>query len=435
MNRQNRLLTLALLSCLSVATAASAQELPTARAESVGMSTERLARIDAAIDRHIAAGTIANAVTVVTRRGKLVHYEAHGFLDPVAKTPMRKDALFAMASSSKPVTAAAILNLVDEGLVRLDDPVSRFVPEFASLRIAVPKPGTTAPPPLGPGASPTGPVPDADYQPLARPLQVKDLLTHTAGLMSGGMGTRVSVDLVRKPTDTLADYVPQLGKAALDFQPGTRWSYSATHGYEVLGYIIEKVTGKTLPVALQERIFEPLQMSDTSFVVPDNKKDRLNRLYRRNAQGGWDIGANGFAMGADVYFSGGVGLHSTARDYARFEQMLLNGGQLNGRRVLSPRAVELMRSDYTDGLYHGMRGTEDGVGFGLGVAVTLDETKARLRRSEGSAGWEGAFGTMSWNDPREEIVGVIMLQQNAGAVHLDFGNAILQAITESNPPK
>jgi CubicO group peptidase (beta-lactamase class C family) len=417
----------ALLMAMGVA-GAGAQELPTASPESVGMSSEGLAKINDVMRRHIEAGTIVNAVTLVVRRGKIVHYEAHGVLDPATRTPMRKDAIFRMASSSKPITAVGILALVEDGKLSLSDPVSKYIPEFAGMKVAMPKPGAAPLPPLSPGAGvPTGPKPEADLVPVARPVTIRDLLTHTSGLMSGGLGNRLAT-VERGPSDTLATVIPGFGAVALDFQPGTRWSYSAAAGFDTLGRIIEIVSGKSLDVYLHDRIFGPLQMTDVAFVVPQDRKARMNSLYRKNPQGGWDSAPPPAAFASDVYFSGAGGLVGTARDYARFEQMLLNGGKLNGRRILSKRSVEMMRTDQIPGLFHGMAGGEEGMGFGYGVAVTLDSDKARWRRSNGSAGWFGAFGTMSWNDPREQIVGVIMLQQSAGQVQVEFGDAILKAI-------
>ncbi|MDR2214589.1 MAG: beta-lactamase family protein [Nevskiaceae bacterium] len=405
-----------------------AQELPTASPESVGMSAEGLAKINAAMQRFIEAGTIANAVTIVARRGKVVHYEAHGYLDPNAKTPMPKDALFRMASSSKPVTTVGVLALVDEGKLRLDDPVSKYIPEFANTKVAVLKPGTAEPPPLPPGAAaPPGPPTPVDLVSVARPVTIRDLLTHTSGLMSGGVGAR-QVNLPLAANDTLATFIPKLGGAPLDFQPGTRWAYSATAGFDTLSRIIEVVSGKTFDVYLKERIFTPLQMNDTVFVVPASAQSRMNLLYRRNEQGQWQATAPPPAFSSTTLLSGGAGLISTARDYARFEQMLLNGGEFNGKRILKPETVQAMRTDQVPGLFHGMNGGEEGMGFGYGIAVTLDSTKARLPRSNGSAGWYGAYGTMSWNDPKEQIVGVIMLQQNAQPVQAEFGGAIMNAI-------
>lgn len=412
-----------------------AQELPTASPESVGMSTERLTRINDAISRHVEAGTIANAVTIVTRRGKVVHYEAHGYLDPAARTPMRKDALFRMASSTKPVIAVAILSLAEEGKLRLDDPVEKFIPEFAGQKVAVPRAGAAPLPPMPIIGAADGPKPQADLVAANTPITLRHLLTHTAGLISRGLGNRLAADIARGPEDTLATFIPKVGAAPLDFQPGTQWSYSGIVGFEVLGRVIEIVSGQTLDVFLKQRIFDPLNMTDTAFVIPAAKRDRMNSLWRRTAQGQWEASPPPAAFSSEVYFSGGGGLTSTARDYARFEQMLLNGGSLGNRRILAPRSVELMRSNLTDDLFRGMNGTEDGVGFGLAIAVTLDQTKSRWPRSNGSAGWEGAFGTMTWSDPREELVAVIMLQQNVPQVHIDYGNAILQAITDSNPPR
>jgi CubicO group peptidase (beta-lactamase class C family) len=414
---------------------ATARELPMAKAETVGMSTERLARINELLERNVRDGNIVNAVTLVARNGRIVHLQAHGYLDPAAKTPMREDALFRMASASKPITTVAILTLVEAGLVRLNDPVSRFIPEFKGQRVAVPRPGAAMPAPLPPGAAPSGPKPEADFVAATRDITVRDLLTHTAGLNTGGLGTMVSSDIQRKPTDTLADFVPQMGRMALDFQPGSRWSYSAGGGFEVLSRIVEIASGKPFNVYLKERVFGPLGMVDTDFVVADSRKARFHSMYRRTREGSWEPSSPPPTFLSDIYFSGATGLISTAHDYARFEQMLLNGGELDGRRVLAPRTVELMRTNHVGNLFHGMRGNEEGVGFGLGVAVTLDETVAAWRRSAGSAGWYGAFGSITWNDPREGIVAVLMTQQSSAQLQNDFGNAVLQAITDSKPAK
>ena len=431
---RTRSLLLTALLALVLPLLSTARELPTAKPEAIGLSGERLARIDSVLQQHIKDGAIFNAVALVARDGKLVHARAYGTLDLQGRTPMPMDALFRMASSSKPVTSVAVLMLAEEGKLRLTDPVSRFIPSFKNLKVAVPKPGTVAPPTLPPGAPVTGPKPDADLVPAQREVTIRDLLTHTSGLMSGGLGMRVSNDIQRKPADTLADFIPHLGNAALDFQPGTRWSYSAAAGFETLGRIVEIASGQPFDQFLAQRIFAPLDMRDTQFVVPAAKQGRMNQMYRRDAQGQWQPGAAS-PFDSTVYFSGGGGLVSTARDYLRFEQMLLNGGQLDGQRLLSPRSVEQMRTNHVGELFHGMRGNEDGMGFGLGIAVTLDETVAVWRRSVGSAGWYGAFGTISWNDPREGIAAVLMLQQSVPAVQNDFGTLVMQAIVESRPPR
>jgi CubicO group peptidase (beta-lactamase class C family) len=429
------LATFALLSLCGFALSLSARELPTTKPESVGMSSDRLARIDALVQRYVASGQIANAVTLVLRDGKVVQQGVYGSFDPIAGTPMRADALFRLASESKPITATAILMLVEEGSVRLADPVSRFIPEFRGARVAVSKPGAPTFVPLPPGAVLSGPKPEADFVPAAREITVRDLLTHTSGLGSGGLGSIVATDIQRQPTDKLSDFIPKQAKVALDFQPGTRWAYSVSAGFETLGRIVEIASGKAFDQFLRERLFAPLDMRDTDFVAPANKQSRLPSMYRRTPDGKWEPSQPPPSFLSDVYYSGATGLISTARDYARFEQMLANGGELDGVRVLAPRTVELMRTNHVGDLFHGMRGNEDGMGFGLGVAVTLDETKAVWRRSAGSAGWYGAFGTITWHDPREGIVAVLATQQSSAALQNDFGNAVMQAITSSRPAR
>ena len=222
-----------------IQSAAGARELPKAKPESVGMSTQRLARIDTLLQRYVDSAQIVGAVTLVLRDGKVVQQGAYGHLDPDAQTPMRADALFRLASESKPITAVAILTLVDEGLVRLSDPVSRFIPEFRGARVAVSKPGAPPFAPLPPGVALTGPKPEADFVPAAREITVRDLLTHTSGLGSGGLGTIVAGDIPRQPTDRLSDFIPKQAKVPLDFQPGSRWAYSVSAGFETLGRIVE----------------------------------------------------------------------------------------------------------------------------------------------------------------------------------------------------
>lgn len=419
----------------AVGTGAPARELPAAKPESVGMSSERLARIDALVQRFVASGQVANAVTLVIRDGKVVHQGVHGSFDPIAQTPMRADALFRLASESKPITAVAVLTLVEQGLVRLSDPVSRFIPEFRGARVAVSRPGVAPFVPLPPGASLAGPRPEADFVPAAREITVRDLLTHTSGLGSGGLGALHSTDIQRQPGEKLAEFIARQAKAPLDFQPGTRWAYSVAAGFETLGRIVEVASGKPFDDYLREHVFVPLDMRDTGFVVPASQQARLPAMYRRTPEGRWEPTQPPPTFLSDVYFSGATGLISTARDYARFEQMLLNGGELDGVRLLAPRTVELMRANHVGDLFHGMRGNEDGMGFGLGVAVTLDETKAVWRRSAGSAGWYGAFGTMVWHDPREGIVAVLATQQSSAALQNDFGNTVMQAITASRSAK
>lgn len=423
-HRFGRAAALFVLAC-TVFTAAAA-DLKTTKAERVGMSTERLARIHDIMRRHIDAGRITGAVTAVARRGKLVHYEAHGFRDPNAQSPMPKDALFRMASSSKPVTGVAVMMLVEEGRIRLNDPVSAYIPEFKNLKVAIPKPGMTE----QDARRANGGKGDADLVAAIREITIKDLMTHTSGLQSGGLGTVVH-PVPRKNDETLATYIPKLAAAPLDFQPSTRWAYSALAGIDTLGRIVEIVSGKPFDEFLRTRVFDPLDMHDTHFVIPDAKQPRLLPLFRRNG-GAWTIASTPGFLDTRSYLSGAGGLYSTAHDYLRFEQMLVNGGVLDGNRLLSPKTVHLMSQNHVGDLYRGTGGSESGQGFGLTVYVTLDETKASRWRTEGAFGWSGAFGTITWSDPAEELIAVLMIQQSDATVQRDFNTAVMQAITESN---
>jgi CubicO group peptidase (beta-lactamase class C family) len=390
------------------------------------MSSERLKRIHEVMQRHIDSGDIAGAVTAVARHGKVVYFEAHGFADPIAKQPMPKDALFRMASSSKPVTGVAILMLVEEGRIHLTDPVSKFIPEFKQSKVAVLRPGQ--PEPVSP-RRPGSPKPLVDLVSANREVTIKDLLTHTSGLLSGGLGSQVN-DVAWQPNDTLATYIPKLGAVPLDFQPGTRWAYSAQAGIETLGRIVEIVSGMPFDQFLKQRIFDPLGMRDTYFNIPTEKQSRLLPLFRRQ-NGAWQKIPTPSFLDTHTYFSGAAGLQSTAHDYLHFEQMLVNGGEYGGKRLLSPKTVQLMSMDNANGLFHGLRGNEEGVAFGLTVYVTTDEARASRWRTKGSFGWAGLFGTITWSDPKEDLTAVLMIQQASDEVQRDFSTAVMQAIAVS----
>ena len=404
------------LSALAAAWAFAA-EIPTAEAESVGMSTERLLRIDTAMQRHIEAGDIQGAVTAVARRGKVVHFKAHGLMDVDAGRPMAEDAVFIMMSSTKPVLGVAAMMMIEEGLIRPNDPVSDYIPEFAEMQVAV------LAEPADEDVSPFGVdrenLPDHRLVAAETPITIEHLLTHTSGLASGGLGSAVSPPGAER--DTLASYIPTLGEAILDFQPGSRWTYSGGTGLDVVARIVEIVSGTPYEEFVQTRIFDPLEMNDTHYNLPPEKASR------RVVMPGRDISR---WMQETTYFSGSYGLSSTAKDYLHFEQMLANGGELFGRRLLGSRSVEMMGSDHLDGLYRGFTQTARGQGFGYTVSVVLDPIAADSRRSAGAFGWGGAFGTRSWTDPAEELVGVIMLQQPYGPAQYDFENAVRQAIID-----
>ncbi len=400
-----------------VAIAVHGGEIPVGEAESVGMSTERLLRIDTAMQRHIDAGDIQGAVTAVARRGKVVHFKAHGLMDVEAERPMAEDAVFIMMSSTKPVLGVAAMMMIEEGLIRPTDPVEKYIPEFADMQVAVL--AEPAEEDISPFQIDRENPPAHRLVPAETPITIQHLLTHTSGLASGGLGSLAAGRGAERTT--LTDYIPTLGDMALDFQPGSRWTYSGGTGLDVVARIVEIVSGVPYDEFVQKRIFDPLEMTDTHYNLPPAKASRRVVIPGRDLSR-W--------MGETTYFSGSYGLSSTAKDYLHFEQMLLNGGELFGRRLLSPRSVAMMGSDHLDGLYRGFTQTAKGQGFGYTVSVILDPIAAGSRRSAGAFGWGGAFGTRSWTDPAEELVGVIMLQQPYGPAQYDFENAVRQAIID-----
>ena len=404
---------------LAVATAWA--QVPAAAPDEVGMSANRLDRIGELIQRAIDAKQISGAVTVVARRGRVAHFEARGLMDIEANAPMRKDAIFPIASMTKPVTGVAILMLVEEGKIRLADPVSRFVPEFREPKVAIRR------------SDSAGEEGDIYTVPAKREVTVHDLITHTSGLGSGGAASEATSRIApRDETGTVADWAAALGAAPLDFEPGTRWAYSGLAGIDTLGRIVEVASGLTFDEFLRQRVFEPLGMKDTAFNVPEDKKQRVVTLYRRTPDG-LELRAVPAWVATTTLHGGGGGLWSTAEDYLQFAQMLVNGGELNGTRLLGSRTVALMASNHVGDLYEktGRVGGSPGKGFGLTVDVVLDGVAARGdHRSTGSFGWGGAFGTAWWVDPKEDLTAVLMVQTPSGPLRADFQNAVMQAIVD-----
>src|SRR5687767_4235414 len=426
------LLIAAILAAFTLPLKAGAGAVGTGKPEDVGMSSDRLARVKEAVQRQIDAGALPGAVTLVARRGKVVHFEAHGLNDVEAKKPMAKDAIFRLASMSKPITAVAVMMMLEEGKVRLSDPVSRFIPEFAGAKVAIPRPGragggAAGGPPAGAQPGGRGAPPPIDVVTASRDITVRDLLTHTSGLMSGGPGNAQAPQ--RTPTDTLATYIAKLGAVPLDYQPGTMWRYSGLAGFDVLSRIVEVASGQTFDRFLKQRLFDPLGMKDTGFALPSDAS-RLVPLYRR-VPNGFERQPNQEGLSSPVYFSGAGGMVSTAEDYLQFAQMLVNGGELNGKRYLGPRTFELMASNHTGDMVNGQFGRPArGMGFGLGVQVVEDPVAADLRQSKGTFGWAGAYGTNQNMDRHEKMVTVIMMQVSTGALQRDFDNAVMQAIVD-----
>ena len=403
---------------------------PTGKPEDVGLSSERLKRVAELVQRHITAGSFSGAVTLVARNGRIAYHEAQGLMDLEAKKPMVKDGMFRMMSMTKPIVGVAILMMMEEGKVRLQDPVSKFVPEWKNMTVAVPQP---APPGArAGGAAPGGrggPAPEPRFYtvPVEREVTVRDLLTHTSGVVSGTNSNFANRAVAAGPKETLADYIPRLGKVPLEFQPGSRWAYSAAAGFDVLSRIVEVASGMPIDRFLKQRLFDPLEMKDTTYIVPTGNP-RLAKLYTRAPEGGLRPGSDpGFMNG--VYFSGGGGLVSTAPDYAQFALMLVNGGELNGVRILSPRLVELMGSVFAPDT---LPGRPKGESYGLSVRVVNDPVARNSFLSEGSFGWSGAFGTHFWVDRKEKLIAVAMTQTSNQEFLRDFENMVMQSVVSGS---
>lgn len=413
----------ALLAVAPLALAADAVE-----PRSVGLSAERLERVDELIARAIAAQEIAGAVTLVARYGRIAHLEAHGVMDLGSKRPMQADAMFRIASMSKPVAAVAILILAEEGKVRLADPVSRFIPAYAGLEVGMPK-AQGAGPGGAPGAGgPNGGTPAFYTVPAAREVTVLDLLTHTSGLMSGPLGSSVANAAFNKRHDMGVAWVEDIAGSPLEFQPGARWAYSAVAGFDVLSRIVEIASGQTFDAFLRARVFGPLGMRDVTFWPSAEQRGRLASVYQRR-DGALQPNPNPDSLSGQKYFSGAGGLMATAETYAQFAMMLANGGQLNGVRILSPRSVELMGAAFIPST---LPGRPAGEGYGLGVRVVSDSAARGTWLSDGAFGWSGVFGTHFFVDPKENVVGILLAQTANRTLTSDFENAVMQAVVELN---
>ena len=314
----------------------------------------------------------------------------------------------------------AAMMMIEQGLFKPTDPVSKYIPEFEGIKVAVLK--EPANKDISPPSVNLDDIPEHRLIKTHRPLTIQDLLTHTGGIGSKGLGSAISPIKWRRPSEgdeTLASLVPQYAAGSLDFQPGTRWSYSGTQGLDVVARIIEIVSATPFNEFVHNNILKPLDMKDTYWNVPNEKEHR--RVLAKGTKRG--------LPGHTTHFSGSWGFNSTARDYLHFEQMLLNGGTLFGNRLLGPRSVEWLASNHVGDLFPSKSSTK-GLGFGYAVSVILDPVAAQSPRSEGAFGWLGAMGTTSWTDPTEDLVAVIMIQQRSDGLHYDVANAIRQAIIE-----
>ena len=372
--------------------------------EDVGVSTKRLKRIRTLLQGYVNSGQLPGFLTVVARRGKIVHFETIGMQDVENSKPVEPDTIFRIYSMSKPITSVAVMMLYEEGHFQLGTPVSQFIPEFENMKVY---------------NEDQTEVLDAKSK-----ITVKHLLTHTAGFTYGWgnkpVDARYREANIREPGSTLVDMVEKLSKIPLVHEPGERWTYSVST--DVLGYFVEVVSGMPFEEFLQTRIFGPLGMVDTAFSVPSEKVDRFAALYRPTKENGLERTRRP-ALEVDEYTffpSGGGGLVSTAADYIRFSQMLLNGGELDGVRILGKKTVELMRYPH-----HNNR-------FGLGFRIITDENPPNILESVGSFSWGGAAATTFWIDPQEELVGLLMTQllNNRYPFQQQFKVLTYQALTE-----
>lgn len=397
--------------------------------EDLGLSAPRLVKIDLLTQKYLDEGKLPGTITVVARRGKIAHFECQGKMDIEADKMISEDTIFRLYSMSKPVTSVALMMLYEDGHFQLDDPVSRFVPSFENMEVYI-----------------SGNRDEYKTQPADRQITIRDLLTHTAGFTYGFMRTSVVDTLYRdkglEESNTLAEMVTKLSELPLLFSPGSRWSYSVAT--DVCGYLVELISGERFDQFLQEQIFEPLGMLDTGFSVPESKVHRLAANYERTADDGLqltDSPETSRYTQEVTYFSGGGGLVSTARDYLRFAQMLLNKGELEGERILGRKTVELMTSNHLpdNGDLTSMgqpvfsETPYDGIGFGLGFSVMLDPATAQILGTPGEFAWGGAASTYFWVDPGEELIAILLTQlmpSSSYPIRREFRVLVYQSIIE-----
>jgi CubicO group peptidase (beta-lactamase class C family) len=401
----NRLILIAATALLVVPTPAQAGELPRAKPEAVGLAAGKIADLKPSLQKIVDEGKISGGVALVARHGRVAYLLPFGFRDLAGKTPMTEDTIFAIASMTKPITCLAVMKLVEKGKLGLDDPVGKYLPELKDMRV------------LGDPKDDTGA--DVATVPAKRPITVRDLLSHTSGFSYGAttaaaddrLGRSYNKAGVQDATlKTIAERVSRLGRVALAHQPGEGWTYGYSH--DVLGRLIEVVTGQSFADHLEAQVLRPLDMRDTAFFVPEGKRDRLATTYE--AAEGKALKALPKEFGSETYFGGGGGLFSTARDYARFTQMLLNGGELDGVRVVKPETVaDMTRNQIGANMAFGER--KYGLGFGLLLEPEPGGKDPVLIRYY----WGGIYSTNFWVDPRHDLAGIIMTQ----VVPLNHGDA------------
>jgi CubicO group peptidase (beta-lactamase class C family) len=369
--------------------------------ETLGLDSERLGRINRAMQGYVDQGRLSGAITIVARRGEIAHAECVGWMDLEAKKPVRLDTLYPIFSMTKPVTSVALMMLYEEGLFHLFDPVSKFIPEFKELQVYVKTVEGTP-----------------EFTSPEREITIHDLLTHTAGLVSDFWLDPSLTKLVKEagldqPDLSLQEFTNRLSKLPLIHQPGEAWRYG--EAYEVVARLVEVISNQPFAAFLKQRIFEPLGMHDTGFGIPEGQQDRLVKYYGFSEAGGLveALEENPRWRPSSIP-RGGIGLVSTASDYLRFAQMLLNGGELDGVRLLGRKTVQYMTRNHLPQALLPPQvapGWEvPGYGYGLGFGVVTDAVQCKVMGSEGQYYWDGIEGTWFWIDPKEELIGLIMLR-------------------------
>ena len=395
-----------------------------ARPEGLGMSSERLGRLDTVLNSYVEKDQIAGQVLLVLRNGRIVHSLANGMRDIGTGEPMTEDTIFRIASQTKAIVSTGIMILHERGQLDISHPLSRYIPEWENVQVAVPDENGSY-----------------DLEPAERPITLRHLLTHTGGMSYGtGPASKEWEDAnfqgwyFANKTETIGESIARMASLPLDAHPGTAWIYG--YNTDILGAVIEKASGMDLNNFLQQEIFEPLDMSDSHFYLPESKRDRLAVVYQPKQGGGIEAipaidGMRSQGMyidGPRISYSGGAGLLSTAKDYARFLQMTLNGGELDGKRILSRKTIELMTTNHLGELPF-----RSGQGFGLGFSIVTDLGERGTLGSVGEYGWGGAYHSTYWVDPLENLV-VVYLTQIIPATGLDdyakLRSGIYQAIID-----
>ena len=436
------------LAVMLVMAPVSAKEMSSTKPERQGFSSERLAKLTQLMNAKVEDGTMVGGMGMIARNGKIIYSQTYGQADREAGKVMTDDAIYRIYSMSKPITGVALMMLYEEGKFRLNDPIAMYIPEMVNLQIALSTGGTgvvsdgTTSTAIGSGdESLVGQTRKATRQPT-----IRDLMTHTAGLTYGIFGN-TEVDQAYRKAELLGDmdlkeFVTVLGKLPLQYDPGSQWHYSVS--VDVQGYLVEVLSGMKFSEFLEQRIFAPLDMQDTAFKVNEGNKDRLAQLYKPEgvtadnyfspATGSGLELADAFISAGYIYGgkfeSGGGGLVATARDYLRFSQMMLNGGELDGVRILSPKTVDLMTTNHIGDL--GLGYGREGMGFGLDFAVVLNPGEVGEVSSAGEYNWGGAAGTRFWIDPQEQLIGLFMVQSIPHRTRLadDFKVMTYQALVE-----